>query len=332
MDLHAAEKRMKEWAAANSSSLGLKGADTKAEYIWNPGGFVNQSYRISDGETIRHVKLSTEENASSLKQWTLISEYLSHPYHAPRLVGEVTQEILPGYSYGLVFEYIKGEPLSSISNPDLVVEKLLNVLKRLHSDAEIRRRIPGKAKGRSYAEAFIEEYVARFEEDMQVIRAKRHLLAFVTDSSLDWFDHEVEALKQMANRNEAFQKQAQDIVHNDLNWQNVLVEDSGHFWIIDWDNLVIDGDAAMDYSVLLWPMVRSPKWPWWKERVVGLAGEELLERMELYFRAKLLDDVIDILADYVEAESIPEVKEKTQRRAKEIHLHAYPEYVRLYAK
>jgi hypothetical protein len=54
------------------------------------------------------------------------------------------------------------------------------------------------------------------------------------------------------------------------------------------------------------------------------------ERMEIYFRAKLLDEVIDVLADYVEAEGFLEVKEITQKRAKEIHLHAYPEYLRHY--
>ena len=44
-----------------------------------------------------------------------------------------------------------------------------------------------------------------------------------------------------------------------------------------------------------------------------------MERLELYFRAKLLDDVIDVLADYVEAEQLPEVKAHTQERAKETH-------------
>lgn len=50
--------------------------------------------------------------------------------------------------------------------------------------------------------------------------------------------------------------------------------------------------------------------------------------MEFYFRAKLLKHVIDVLADYIEAENIPTVKEVTQRRAREIHLRAYPEYIR----
>lgn len=56
-----------------------------------------------------------------------------------------------------------------------------------------------------------------------------------------------------------------------------------------------------------------------------------MERIEFYFRAKLLDDVIDVLADYVEAEQVPELKEMAQKRAKEIHLRAYPEYLSLYA-
>jgi hypothetical protein len=89
-------------------------------------------------------------------------------------------------------------------------------------------------------------------------------------------------------------------------------------------------DAARDYSVFLWPLYRGKDWPAWKGEIKRLADEETLERMELYFRAKLFDDVIDMLADYVEAESVPDVKETTQQRAKEIHLRAYPKYVRLY--
>ncbi|WP_424767617.1 hypothetical protein [Paenibacillus sp. sgz302251] len=60
------------------------------------------------------------------------------------------------------------------------------------------------------------------------------------------------------------------------------------------------------------------------------AHDEIFERMELYFRVKLLDDVIDVLADFIDAENIPEVKEMTQKRAMDIHPRAYPEYLRLY--
>lgn len=60
------------------------------------------------------------------------------------------------------------------------------------------------------------------------------------------------------------------------------------------------------------------------------AGAEDVERLELYFRAKLLDDVIDVLADYVEAEQVPEYREETQRKAKAVHLQAYPLYLAKY--
>lgn len=88
----------------------------------------------------------------------------------------------------------------------------------------------------------------------------------------------------------------------------------------------------MDYSVLLWPLYKSKDWTYCRDLVIDLAGRAILERIEFYFRAKLLDDVIDVLADYVDAEHVPELKEMTQKRAKEMHLRAYPEYLRLYAR
>lgn len=84
----------------------------------------------------------------------------------------------------------------------------------------------GLGEGHSYSEAFIEEYITRFEEDLQVIRSEKHLLNFVSKDSLDWFDSEVETLRQIANKNPSFQKKATDVVHNDLNWQNLLVNDN----------------------------------------------------------------------------------------------------------
>ncbi|WP_373229638.1 phosphotransferase [Cohnella sp.] len=332
MNLQLIEKLVKEWAETNSHSLGLNGSKIEAKYIWNPGGFVNQSYRLSDGATIRHIKLAQERKAPRLKQWAMISEHLRNNYNAPRLIEEVTQEIIPGYSYGLVFDFINGKPLSSISNPKPVVEKVLKALNQLHSDKEIKTAISSEAGSHSYSEAFNEEYITRFKEDLQVIRSEKQLLNFVTEESLDWFDSEVEILRQIVSQNPSFQKRATDVVHNDINWENVLAYENSHFWIIDWDDLSVYGDAAMDYSVLLWPLYKSKDWPFWKNQVIGIAGNEIFERIELYFRAKLLDDVIDVLADYIDAENVPHVKEMTQKRAKELHLRSYPEYLRLYTE
>lgn len=144
------------------------------------------------------------------------------------------------------------------------------------------------------------------------------------------FYNEVETVKQIAHWQSCFQQQAEDVVHNDLNWQNILVNDHNHFWIIDWDDMTVHGDAAMDYSVLLWPLYRSKEWPQLKNSIIPEIDKGARQRMDLYFRAKLLDDVIDVLADYVEAESYPQVKESAQKKAKETHLLAYADYLKLY--
>ncbi|UVI30474.1 aminoglycoside phosphotransferase family protein [Paenibacillus spongiae] len=330
MDIKAAELKVAEWAKRCGQALGLRGSEIEAAYIWNPGGFVNQSYRVSDGDTVRYVKFAQEERAACLQQWALISGHLAERYHAPRLVREVTQEVIPGYPYGLVFEYLEAKPLSDIADPIPMIPKVLQLLHQLHRDEQIRQTIPSGEAAQTCAEALIDEYITRFEGDLEGIRAGRHALTFVRDQTIEWFEAEIAALRRLAGELPCFRKQASDVTHNDINWQNILANDNRDLWLIDWDNLKANGDAAMDYSVLLWPLYGKWEWPVWREKVIDLAGEEVYERMELYFRAKLFDDVIDVLADYVEAEDMPEVREKTQQRAKEIHLRAYPEYRKLY--
>ncbi|WP_235533002.1 phosphotransferase [Paenibacillus sp. Leaf72] len=152
----------------------------------------------------------------------------------------------------------------------------------------------------------------------------------MSDETILWFGEEIGRLRDTVLRTPAFLLPASDVVHNDMNSNNVLTSSRHGFRIIDWDDLSGQGDAAMDYSVLLWPLLHDPSCPLWKEKVLAGAGAEVIERLELYFRAKLLDDVIDVLADYVEAEQVPEHREEAQRKAKAIHLHAYPQYLAKY--
>lgn len=338
LELNLNENYIKLWAAKNAQSLGLDSSKLEVRYIYNPGGFVNQSYWVTDGETTVHIKLARTEKAHRLKQWASISEHLSIHYKAPRLIGEITEELIEGYTYGLVFRFIEGKSLSSVSNSKPIVENILHLLHQLHRDKEIQQMIRNDEPNNvqddlhdySYADAFKEEYINRFLEDLDIIRSKQHLLDFVTSDSINWFENEVVALDQLVRSTASFQQKALDVVHNDMNWENVLVDYNHDSWIIDWDDFTVSGDAAMDYSVLLWPKYNEQEWPYWSEIVLTLAGKELFERLQFYFRAKLLDDVIDVLADYIEAEEIPELKEITQKRAKEIHLRAYSEYKKLY--
>jgi hypothetical protein len=48
--------------------------------------------------------------------------------------------------------------------------------------------------------------------------------------------------------------------------------------------------------------------------------------MDLYLRARLLDWVIDVLADYIEAEVAPEQRDRVQTEKKRQHLQALALY------
>jgi len=201
---------------------------------------------------------------------------------------------------------------------------------KLHRDDRLRGMLP-KVETRTYAEAFQDEYISRFTEDLEGICGSRELIRdFVSDETISWFGEEIVRLRETVQQSPAFQLPAADVVHNDLNGNNILTCGGDGFRIIDWDDLSGQGDAAMDYSVLLWSQTQDPSWPKWRNMVHSGAGAATVERLELYFRAKLLDDVIDVLADYVEAEQVPEHREEAQRKAKAIHLHSYPQYLAKY--
>lgn len=331
MNIKLAERTIEQWVEKNAKLVGLKGSVT-VNYIWNPGGVVNQSFRITDGTRVRHVKFGPVHKVERLKKWAKIGKELHKSYHAPRLVTEIPYEVLPGYPFGLVFEYIDGKILSSSSSSVPFVLEIMELLNHLHKDLGLAKSLK-VTPFQTYAEAFHEEYIRRFEENLSIIQEDRKLLDFVSDDSLRFFSLEVERLKNVVNQSKAFQHLASDVVHNDLNHHNIIVNhEKQQFWIIDWDDLSVSGDAAMDYSLLLWPYHKTMEWPPIEEKLLQLISDKTLERMDLYFQAKLLDDVIDVLADFIEVEDIPSIKEKTQVQAKKIHLESYKEYMDSYGK
>ncbi|ACT01743.1 aminoglycoside phosphotransferase family protein [Paenibacillus sp. JDR-2] len=331
MNVQLAERKIAEWAEANCTGMGIGPNPIQASYIYNPGGFGNLSFRLTDGRSRLHAKLAPPGKRARLQQWANVSEYLTKNYSAPKLIHDINEEIVPGYPYGLVFEYIEDAvPLAEVLEADGIRSAVLKIIAKLHLDKGLRELLTAAAT-RTYAEAFEEEYLSRFTEDLVGILESRELLkGFVTDETLTWFGDEIERLREIIRQTPAFQQAAVDVVHNDLNGNNVLVRGDGSFRIIDWDDLSGQGDAAMDYSVLLWPLADDPSWPIWREKVLAAAGDAVVERLELYFRAKLLDDVIDVLADYVEAEQVPEYREEAQRKSKAIHLSSYPKYLAKY--
>lgn len=318
MDVKTMENLAAAWAAEHAEMLGFENKnEIRAGYIWNPGGFVNKSFAVTDGISRRHIKLAPPEREAQLRQWLAVREHLERHYSAPKLLATVDEEIVPSAEFGLVFDFVQGAPIDVTQADEAAIQSILEALGRLHSDAELRGMLlDGNTElssepANTCADAFIEEYIGRFRGDLEVIDSEfgRQLLSFVPPELYRWFHEETDKLEQLARTLTSFQEPADAVVHNDLNEQNILLDAaSGEWSIIDWDDVSPNGDPAMDYSVLLWPIYRSGSWETWRHRVAAYAGDRVSERLDLYFRAKLLDDVIDVLADYIEAEQLPEVK------------------------
>jgi hypothetical protein len=238
-----------------------------------------------------------------LRRWQALHRVLEERYRAPELVDWVA---LPGSSMqGALFRHLAGSPPDFERTPELL-PAVLALCGRLHGDGDLRAALGGLGPPapRSLADAFCDTYIARFDEDLAAVAAERP--PFVTDAVLSWMERETRRLERMVREAAAFAGPAVSPVHGDLQANNLLLTGSGEWYVLDWDDLDL-GDPALDYTVLLWPRLRmQPAGVWRDHPLPGAADAALSARMTLYLRAKLLDDVIDVLADWVEATTVPE--------------------------
>lgn len=310
---------------ANASRYGLDAALVQVNYVLNWGGFVNSSFTVSDGRCRFHLKLAGEtQHIQRLQRWNELRRPLEERYHAPRLLEWIE---IPGTSYaGLFFEQVLGRMLGE---DDLVtyLPALLDNLNRLSADQELAERLEGPDKSVSLADFYVETYIHRFEGDLDSIRVAPP--EFLDAWVLDWMEEETRRLEEIIRANADFSPLAVSPVHGDLWANNVLLTQDGQWYLLDWDDLSL-GDPACDYVLLLWPLLRQGWEAVWAKHPLPGAGPDFTRRIPLYMRAHMLDEIIDSVADYVEAEAVPEHRE-TVRRAKEaVHRRALARYRSLY--
>jgi aminoglycoside phosphotransferase (APT) family kinase protein len=126
---------------------------------------------------------------------------------------------------------------------------------------------------------------------------------------------EVLRVRETASQVASFHDRAVEAVHGDLSEANVLLTGNG-WYVVDWDDLTL-GDPAVDFAVLLWPVL----WKGGDWRTFLHLENDVAQRLEVCIRAQLLDEIIDPLADYVEADVVPshaaEVRMAKRRRHEE---------------
>jgi thiamine kinase-like enzyme len=170
-------------------------------------------------------------------------------------------------------------------------------------------------------------YIDRFDEDLRIIAG--NLPPFVPLDLLDWMMGETRELEGLARELPAFADLAGSPTHGDLWPNNILVMESGQWYIIDWDDLSL-GDPALEYSILLGPL--------WRNGVLSESeifrllpeDEDLRERFRLCHRAYILDAIIDTLADWVESEFAPEHQEEVRGEKERQHREALALYRTMY--
>lgn len=296
--------------------------EVEVEPILNWGGFVNRSFRVRHAGAEFCVKLATTGDAQvGLSRWRILHRHLEQHYHAPAMVDWLE---LPDAEWaGPVFEWIDGREPSGAS--PAVTGELSAVLARLHRDDSLVRRLRamGDAALRC-AEVYAGHHHDRFTQDLRLVRASPP--PFVSPERIAFMESEIHRLEQSVHASAAFDLPADRPIHADPWLDNVMVDGNGRMYVLDWDDLQL-GDPVVDWAIALGParsdlrtVMERPE-----ARQLALTGAES-ERLALYARATLLDWMLDPLADWIEADSLPHQARAVRQANERTHSEAFARY------
>lgn len=290
-DLTGAARR---FFVSHAAAFGLDASRIEVRYVLNQGGFVNTSLQVGDGRGALHVKLATTaEGQAALRRWHRLDVPLRR-HRAPPILGWIDV----GMAAGLVFPLLEGVvPAPSAE----VTRVLLDQLQGLWRDEALAEQL-GEATSLSAADCYRSTYHDRFCADLEGIEGDPP--PFVSGADVRWMRDEAASLEREVRDSPAFAETMTTPIHGDLWLNNVLWQDGGSWWLLDWDDLQV-GDPALDVATLTGPTaddLRPLKQLDQAEAVLkGLARD----RLDMLGRASLLDWVIDPLADWVEAAAAP---------------------------
>lgn len=319
MDLARFQSTVHDSLAARAAELGLDADALRVEYVLNWGGFVNRSFRVTDGRTRLHLKLACEpEIRDALRRFWGFREMMAARYHAP---GPLAWVGVPGTAYaGVLTPWIDGAPPAALD--ERLAAKVVRCVDRLHRDREMAARLP--AARETCADVYLGTYHRRFGEDLGFVSPDPP--PFVSPELLEWIRGEAAALEAAVRATPAFAAPADAPTHGDLWLDNLLVTPRGEWYVLDWDDLAL-GDPALDWCMLFGP-ARGDLRPA-TERALPpavTADAAVRERLALYARASLLDWMLDPLSDWIGATEAPEHIGEVRAEKERIHRAALAAY------
>lgn len=313
MDLAALQSAVESLFASPAAEFGLDAAGVRAEYVLNPGGFVNHSFRVTDGRARLHLKLAGgADERAKLRRWLEVADLLEARYHAPRVLRWIEIPATP--FAGLLFEHVDGQAPERLT-PGLRA-RVVPLFAALHADRELAARIASPEAPATCADVYHGTYHERFTEDLAHVAKTPP--PFVDAAALAWMGGQARRMEETVRASGAFGLPADAPTHGDPWISNLLMADGGAITLLDWDELA-PGDPALDYAILLGPSAADL-------RPLDVAAADdlpedaaLRERLRIYARATLLDWIIDPLVDWVEAAAVPAHAAEVRAEKERIH-------------
>lgn len=318
MDLLRFESLTRDLLAERAPELGLDAGRLQVRYVLNWGGFVNRSFRVTDGRAVLHLKLAVDpEIRAGLRQFWELRTRMA-PYRALEPIAWVE---VPGTEYaGVLSPWIDGAAPGSIEGG--LAEEVVRTVGRLHGDRELAARL--QPSGATCADVFRKTYAERAAADLAMSESERP--PFVPPSTHAWLRAEAEAIEAAVMASPAFREPAGAPTHGDLWVENLLVTPRGEWFLLDWDGLA-PGDPALDWGMLFGPTRTDFRTA--MDRALPPAvtsAPAVRERLPLYARASLLDWVIDPVSDWIDAGEAPEHVEEVRAEKERIHRGALEAY------
>jgi hypothetical protein len=326
MDLDRFQSLVTAHLAERAPELGLDPARLDVRYVLNWGGFVNRSFRVTDGRATLHLKLAHEAPyLDGVRRFWELRPRMSDRYHAPEPVAWVD---VPGTEYaGVLSRWIDGAVPASIGGR--LAEEVVATTRLLHGDRELAARLHAAGdRATPCADVYRQAYDRRFVADLEMVRGERP--PFVAAETVDWMRGEAEAIDAAVAASPAFREPADAPTHGDLWLNNLLVTPAGDWFVLDWDGLAL-GDPALDWGMLFGPSRSDLRTVMDRRLPPGITSDPAVdERLAVYARASLLDWIIDPLADWIDAGEAPEhiaevrpEKERIHRAALEMYRQRY---------
>ncbi|HVT39216.1 MAG TPA: aminoglycoside phosphotransferase family protein [Gemmatimonadaceae bacterium] len=310
---------------ARAAEFGLGASRLEVGYVLNWGGFVNQSFHVTDGATKYHLKLARESGQlKDLAQWRGLHALLNEQYLAPMMVDWI--DVPRTRHAGPLFEFVDGAvPDVRSASLHAAIEPMLA---RLHHDAELVSRLAGGGVERQCLDTFLDTYLDRFVKDMDYVAKAPP--PFVERTTLDWMRAEIAQLEHRARTTDSFADPARSAIHGDLWLNNILMTDTGRCVVLDWDDLAV-GDPAIDWAMFLGPSTRALR-PLQMDDLPQSAPRDasFRQRFAFYARASLFDWILDPLADWIDATAAPEYAPLVRAEKERVHQASLGAYLKAY--